>query len=94
MSDAAKEIEIAWKMSEAPLPEVTDTLDTSGLFCPEPVMLLHAKMKGIAAGAVLEVIATDPATQRDIPKFCHFLGHTLVHQESDATRFRYLLQKA
>lgn len=81
-------------MSEAPLPEATDTLDTSGLFCPEPVMLLHAKMRDIASGEVLEVIATDPATQRDVPKFCHFLGHALVHQESDGRRFRYLLQKA
>lgn len=81
-------------MSDTPLPEVTATLDTSGLFCPEPVMLLHGKVRDLPVGAVLEVIATDPATQRDIPKFCAFLGHTLLHQETRAKDFRYLLQKA
>ncbi len=68
-------------------------LDATGLFCPEPVMLLHNKIRDIAVGEVLEVWATDPSTQRDIPKFCNFLGHELVEQnESDGT-YRYWLRK-
>lgn len=69
-------------------------LDTSGLYCPEPVMLLHNKIRDIRSGELLEVIATDPSTQRDIPKFCNFLGHTLVAQSATATGFSYLIQKA
>ena len=53
-------------------------LDATGLFCPEPVMLLHNKIRDIATGEVLEVLATDPSTTRDIPKFCNFLGHELL----------------
>ena len=53
-------------------------LDASGLNCPEPVMMLHNKVRDLPAGDVLKVIATDPSTQRDIPKFCVFLGHELV----------------
>ncbi|MBP7958870.1 MAG: sulfurtransferase TusA, partial [Thiopseudomonas sp.] len=53
-------------------------LDASGLFCPEPVMMLHGKVRELAAGDVLKVIATDPSTQRDIPKFCMFLEHQLL----------------
>ncbi len=56
-------------------------LDARGLFCPEPVMLLHNKIRDIAAGEVLQVLATDPSTQRDIPKFCGFLGHQLLQQD-------------
>lgn len=70
-----------------------ETLDTSGLICPEPVMLLHNKVRSLAAGALLEVIATDPSTQRDIPRFCEFLGHQLVAQEEVEGKFRYLIRK-
>lgn len=73
-------------------PEADEVLDTCGLFCPEPVMMLHNKVRDIPVGAVLEIIATDPATQRDIPKFCHFLGHELLAQEVDGKLFRYWLK--
>ena len=69
-------------------------LDTSGLFCPEPVMLLHNKIRDMGSGAVVFVIATDPSTQRDIPKFCTFLGHEVLEQNSDAERFFYRIKKA
>ncbi len=61
--------------------EETAHLDTCGLRCPEPVMMLHGRMRGLAPGAVLEVHATDPSTARDIPKFCQFLGHELLVQD-------------
>jgi len=69
-------------------------LDTCGLFCPEPVMLLHNKVRDIGSGELLQVIATDPSTQRDIPKFCNFLGHELVEERADDNRYYYLIRKA
>lgn len=69
------------------------TLDACGLFCPEPVMMLHKKFREIAEGTEVLVIATDPSTTRDIPKFCHFLGHELLNTESDGKTFRYLIRK-
>ena len=68
-------------------------LDARGLYCPEPVMLLHNKVRAMAAGELLELLATDPSTQRDVPKFCHFLGHELVSQAQDDKLFRYLIRK-
>ncbi|MBQ0759391.1 MAG: sulfurtransferase TusA [Gammaproteobacteria bacterium] len=70
------------------------TLDTCGLFCPEPVMMLHNKIRDITSGDILEVVATDPATTRDIPKFCNFLGHELLAQEERAGQYHYFLKKA
>ncbi len=59
-------------------------LDTSGLLCPEPVMMLHSAVRDVATGQVIKVLATDPSTARDIPKFCQFLDHELVvHREED-----------
>lgn len=69
-------------------------LDASGLFCPEPVMMLHNVMRQAAAGERVLVIATDPSTERDIPKFCQFLGHQLEAQVTEAGRYLYLLVKA
>lgn len=55
-------------------------------------MLLHNCVRDMAAGEVLEVIATDPSTQRDIPKFCHFLGHELLLEDEAGGTFRYLIR--
>tara|TARA_R110002072_G_scaffold184576_1_gene341099 strand:- start:815 stop:1054 length:240 start_codon:yes stop_codon:yes gene_type:complete len=69
------------------------TLDARGLLCPEPVMLLHNKVRDIAAGEILQVLATDPSTARDIPRFCEFLGHELLAQEQVGEEYHYTLRK-
>ncbi len=56
-------------------------LDTQGLICPEPVMMLHRTIRKAEGGEVIEILATDPATTRDIPNFCRHLGHELLNQE-------------
>lgn len=68
-------------------------LDTSGLLCPEPVMMLHGKVREMASGDVVDVVATDPSTTRDIPKFCQFLGHTLLEQREADGQYFYRIQK-
>ena len=51
------------------------SLDARGLFCPEPIMMLHQQFRQMQLGDECEVLATDPATERDIPKFCNFLPY-------------------
>lgn len=69
-------------------------LDTTGLICPEPVMLLHKTIRQAAGGEYIQILATDPTTTRDIPNFCRHLGHTLVSQETlDNGSYRYVVQK-
>lgn len=68
-------------------------LDASGLLCPEPVMLLHRAVREAAVGDVIEVLATDPSTTRDVPKFCHFLGHELLEQSEEGKSYRYYIRK-
>lgn len=73
---------------------VDHKLDASGLLCPEPVMMLHNKVREMSVGQLLQVIATDPSTQRDIPKFCTFLGHELVEQRvMEGDVYEYLIRK-
>ena len=68
-------------------------LDAKGLYCPEPVMMIHKKIREIKPGKTLQVIATDPSTERDIPKFCLYLDHELLHQEKIDDLFTYLIRK-
>ena len=72
-------------------PEVE--LDATGLFCPEPVMLLHNKIRDMATGELLELKATDPSTTRDVPKFCIYLGHELVKNYEQDKYFYYYIRK-
>lgn len=60
-------------------------LDATGMYCPEPVMMLHSAIDEINTGEIIHVIATDPSTQRDIPKFCEFLGHELSESRAGKT---------
>lgn len=80
-------------MSADSIPAADHQLDARGLLCPEPVMLLHSKVRDMAPGDVLEVVATDPSTERDIPKFCQFLGHTLEYRDQDGALYRYWVRK-
>ncbi|MCU0817455.1 MAG: sulfurtransferase TusA family protein, partial [Cypionkella sp.] len=59
-------------MSEA------ETLDATGLLCPLPVLKARKRLKSMAPGAVLRLIATDPAAVIDVPHFCNQSGHVLV----------------
>jgi tRNA 2-thiouridine synthesizing protein A len=76
---------------------VQHQLDAQDLFCPEPVMMLHNVIRKMAAGERVRIIATDPSTQRDIPKFCQFLGHTLIDNYTDTAQdaklFVYIICK-
>ncbi|HEY0891805.1 MAG TPA: sulfurtransferase TusA [Cellvibrio sp.] len=72
---------------------IDKSLDASGLLCPEPVMMLHKVMREAATGNVVEVIATDPSTLRDIPKFCLFLGHDLIEQKETENQYFFYIRK-
>ncbi len=73
---------------------IDKTLDTTGLLCPEPVMMLHKAIRDVEVGQVIKVIATDPSTLRDIPKFCVFLGHELIEQEKTEKHYYFYIRKS
>ncbi len=82
---------LAEDRSDWPSPD--HSIDASGLYCPEPVMRLQHKMRALVPGETLEVVATDPSTERDIPKFCQFLNHELLRTAQVDGRYHYLLRK-
>lgn len=82
-----------FKIFEREKSMTTQTLDTTGLNCPEPVMLLHQAIRRMQSGDVLNMTATDPASSRDVPNFCRHLGHTLIDSYQDGDVYYYTIQK-
>ena len=68
-------------------------MDAKGLFCPEPVMMLHNEIRNMSVGESIEIQATDPSTARDFIKFCSFLGHELLLNEERDGIFFYIIRK-
>ena len=72
----------------------TATLDASGLLCPLPVIRVQNRIKRMASGDVLQVLATDPGTRHDIPAWCRVHGHRLLESARNGERFRFHIQVA
>lgn len=76
-------------MSEEP---VTD-LDARGLLCPLPVLKARKRLQALAPGALLRVLADDPAAVIDMPHFCAEAGHALLSQTQAEGAVAYLIRK-
>ena len=72
----------------------TETLDALRLLCPLPVLKARKRLKSLPDGAVLRVLADDPAAIVDVPHFCAESGHTLLSQGEENGHQVYLIQKA
>lgn len=68
-------------------------LDTSGKCCPMPIVETNAAIKKLNAGDVLEIIATDPGTQTDIPAWCERTGNTLLESSEINGVLHYYVSK-
>ncbi len=64
-------------------------LDTSGLLCPMPVVKAGKAMKGMQAGTILKIIATDRGAVADFPAWADDTGNELLewHQEGSSLVF-------
>lgn len=76
------------------IPDSSDlTIDATGLACPMPLLKAKQGLNQLQSGQVLQVLATDPGSERDIPAFCKISGHRLLALQNDGRRFCYWLQK-
>ena len=68
-------------------------IDTRGVLCPEPLMLVRNRIREMASGETIRVEATDPSTMRDFTNFCRFMGHELVECSENGDIFEYVIEK-
>lgn len=68
-------------------------IDATGLLCPLPVLKARKRLRAMAPGQVLRLIATDPAAVIDVPHFCAEAGHALIATEAAADAQVYLIRR-
>jgi tRNA 2-thiouridine synthesizing protein A len=62
----------------ATAPATALTIDALGRKCPIPIIMLAEQIGGIPLGAVVAVLADDPAAYTDIPSWCTMKAHEFV----------------
>jgi tRNA 2-thiouridine synthesizing protein A len=66
----------------APPPAAALVIDALGRKCPIPIIMLAEQIRDVPLGAVIAVLADDPAAYTDIPSWCTMKAHEFVaHQE-------------
>ena len=74
--------------------DITETLDVKGLSCPMPIVKTKGAIDDLAAGEVLEVVATDPGSVSDIEGWASGTdGVTLLEQEEGDELFKHYVRK-
>ena len=73
--------------------EVNKKLDVRGLNCPQPILRTRAGLKQMKSGKVLQIIATDPGSLRDVKTFCTQTDNTLLSSSEVAGEYIFFIQK-
>ena len=53
-------------------------VDCRGMRCPLPVIELARRISEVPVGAVVAVVADDPAAAADVPAWCRLRGHSYL----------------
>ena len=59
----------------ASVPVTALTIDALGRKCPIPIIMLAEQIRDVPLGAVVAVLADDPAAYTDIPSWCLMKAH-------------------
>jgi len=63
-------------------------VDCVGLFCPNPIIQTAARLKEMAPGEILEVLADDATFPKDIPDWCAKTGYEFLGVDEEGGEFK------
>jgi TusA-related sulfurtransferase len=73
--------------------EIAVQVDARGLSCPMPIVKTAQAVKPLASGSLVEVLATDPGSQRDFVAWSRATGHELVEQTTEGKVHRFVIRR-
>lgn len=76
-----------------PVFEIAQLIDARGLSCPMPIVKTAQAVKAIPPGAVVELLATDPGSIKDVAAWCRATGNELIEQTSDGALYRFVIRR-
>jgi len=74
--------------------DIHTTVDAKGLSCPMPIVKTAQAVKGVPAGELIEVLATDPGSVKDFAAWTRSTGNTIVEQTEDGGVYRFVIKRA
>lgn len=72
---------------------IARTLDLKGLSCPLPIVKTAQALKELAAGDVVEVLATDRGSVKDFDAWAKTTGNELLGSTQDGAVYRFVIRK-
>ena len=72
----------------------SEKLDARGLNCPLPILRTRKALNQLASGAILEVIASDPGSVKDMASFCDQTGNRLLSSAEAENSYIFMIEKA
>ena len=72
---------------------IARTLDVKGLACPLPIVKTAQAIKLMAAGELIEVVATDPGSVKDFQAFSKQTGNELLSQAENNKEFEFFIKR-
>jgi tRNA 2-thiouridine synthesizing protein A len=76
-----------------PVVEITRTVDARGLSCPMPIVKTAQAVKPLPSGAVVELLATDAGSIKDVAAWCRATGNELIEQSTDGAVHRFVIRR-
>lgn len=73
--------------------EILTTVDARSLVCPLPLLKAKQGLNLLSEGGVIQVLATDPGSKRDIIAYINISPHELVSFREDDGVFVYIIKK-
>ena len=70
-----------------------ERLDCTGLLCPMPVVKVSARLREMAEGQVLEILADDQGVKADFPALCRGAGHEWLGYRQEGRVVRSFIRK-
>ena len=74
--------------------DFTRQLDFRGLRCPLPVLRAKQALDDMNSGETLRIVATDPASMKNIQAFIGITGNELLEVREEDGKFYYLIKKS
>jgi tRNA 2-thiouridine synthesizing protein A len=73
--------------------EISQLIDARGLSCPMPIVKTAQTVRGLPSGTVVELLATDAGSVKDVAAWCKSTGNELIDSSSDGVVYHFVIRR-
>jgi tRNA 2-thiouridine synthesizing protein A len=70
------------------------TIDALGRKCPIPIIMLAERIREVAIGETIAVLADDPAAKSDLPAWCMLKSQEYLETRELASGWAFLVRRS